>query len=228
MRVIDRVVWAAVAVALTVLVSPRARAADLLNTLKDNNIGIPSETAWYIHTFPPAPGFAGDDLREAVAFFVPGGVPWKVDAVVVHVAARFNADQRLTLALHHSDGAGFPGNVIDSWTVNNLPVRPDGVVEANRPLTTVPTPTVPPLTAGKYWLSLSTPDVHNFSDIYWYNNENRTSPSAMWSAPLNGNVWHPADTRPPQARIIGTQLPEPGAAMLLLGVVGMTLPRKRR
>jgi hypothetical protein len=220
----ERLVAAAVAVLIAVIGS-RARADLLFDALFNGQTGSTDSPAYYVHNFPSATGFAGDDLRAAIPIVVPSGLEYAIDTIVLNVAARNRSDQRLTIALTRPNGQGLPGAAIESVTLTNLPVRPDGSGPLTLPLTTVTLPDHPVLSPGKYWVTLSTPDVTNLSDIYWFDRADRLTEFAYQSSPINGPGWLPGGTiDAPQARVTATRTPEPGfmnlvacGAILLFG-----------
>jgi hypothetical protein len=209
------------------LVSPHARADLLFDTLFNGQTGSSDSPAFVVHNYPPATGFAGDDLRAAIPIVVPGGLEYAIDTIVLNVAARQRADQRLTVALAGATSAGLPGATIESFTITNLPVRADGSGPLTYPLTAVALPDHPVLSPGKYWVTLSTPDANNFSDIYWFDRADRQTEFAYQSSPLNGPGWLPGGTiDAPQARVTATRTPEPVAALLGFGSL-LLLARRR-
>jgi hypothetical protein len=221
----DRLVGAATAI-LSVLVSFHTHADVLVDTLRNEQIGVSGDNAYYIHNFPPNATFAGDDLRVAIAITVAPGLPYTIDTIALNVAARNRADQRLIVALL-SDAAGHPGATIDSMTITNLPVRPDG---SGGPITYPLTIVSPPnrlLSQGTYWIALFTLDATLQSDIYWYDRSDRLGRVGNLSSPLNGTGWFVSDSAfMPELRVTATRTPEPGSA-ILLGSATLLITRRR-
>jgi hypothetical protein len=218
---------------LTVLVvivvasaSASTRAEVLIDTLLGDQTGSPSPTAYFNHNFPSVNSPA-DDLRTAIPFTVGQGKAYALDAIVLNVAARNNASQHLTVTLSRPDAGGLPGASVGVYGVTNLPVRLDTSGPITYPFTYVPTPDHPLLTAGKYWIALSTPDLSFQSDIYWYNRDDLSGRVGVLSSPLNGTAWTEGTGAPlPQLRVLATLVPEPTCLPLLVSSV-LLLKRRR-
>src|SRR5688572_11986044 len=98
--------------------SARVAAAVLLDSLQNDFHTDSTTSAYYIHNF------STDDLRLAAGFTVPGNGSYYLDPVDLFVAARFSTAQKLTVSLY-ADGVTFPGPLLSTTTLTNLPVRAD-------------------------------------------------------------------------------------------------------
>ena len=186
----------------------------LLDSMQGDTYTDQTTPAFYIHNF------SIDDLRHAVRFTVPATSTYQFDVVELLLAARFNSSQKVTVSLH-ANQASLPGAVLGSVTLTNLPVRPDGAGAMTFTPQSVSFPGAPDLDPGaNYWIALSSPELGNFTDVYWYTNRtNLTGPSASYSS-LNWTAWQfHTDVTLPRLTVKATPIPEPAAATLLLGAL---------
>jgi hypothetical protein len=183
----------------------------LLDSLQNDYYTDQTTAAYYLHRSNT------DDLRLAVGFTVPGDGTYDLNPVELLVAARINAAQKLTVSLY-ADSVTFPGPLLGTTTLTNLPVRPDGSGPLTLPFTTVTLDDAPDLQpGGKYWLALSVPQDSAW-DVYWYTNRtNQRGPLASLST-INSPDWRVfAAQTLPRVKITAALVPEP-AGLAPLGV----------
>src|SRR5687767_12873159 len=136
----------------------------LLDSLRGDRFVDQNTSAYYIHNFPV------DDLRLATRFTVPNDGNYELLPVELLIATRSSPTQQLTATLYE-DAPKFPGNILDSRTLTNLPIRPDDSGAQTIPITSVAFENARILQAGEsYYVALSVPTVENFDDVYWFTN----------------------------------------------------------
>ncbi len=187
----------------------------LLDSLQGDQFTSQNTTTYYNHNFPV------EDLRHAARFTVPSDGNYKLLPVNLLVAARSSSSQQLTVTLYE-DAAVFPGSILDTKTLTNLPVRPDGSGELTIPITSVDFDNAPSLLAGQnYYVAVSVPA--GGGDIYWWlNRNNQQGTVAVLSSPLNGTDWTVHENAIlPRLTVRAELVPEPATMILTLaGVVG--------
>ena len=196
----------------------------LLDSLQGDQFTDQSTPAYYNHNFP------NDDLRHAARFTVPSDGKYTLLPVDLLVAARSSSTQQLTVTLFE-DAPDLPGSILDSKTLTNLPVRPDGSGALTIPITSVAFDNAPNLLAGQsYYVALSVP-TGDLGDIYWWTNRsNQLGTLAVLSSPLNGTDWtvHENATLP-RLTVRAVPVPEPASTILILsGLVGLSCAARSR